>query len=285
MAADPKLLAGVPLFQFLDEHERASLAANVDELKFSAGEIIFNAGDPGDAMYVVVSGELEIYFKDATGVKIVLETPGPGEFFGELALLDAGSRTAHAQAVTELTALRIDQQDLDQLITKYPHAARDLLRAMGRRMRVTAQLLRQTASRNVNVIEEKERTVVEKAADWVAQFSGSIPFLVLHVVWFAGWIIWNEVAAEAIRFDPFPYGLLTMTVSLEAIILSTLVLLSQNRQIEKDKVRADIEYEVNLKAELEVMQLHEKVDRLNESVLARLAALEKQLNGARRGPT
>lgn len=284
MAADPKLLAGVPLFQFLDEHERASLAANVDELKFPAGQIIFNAGEPGEAMYVVVSGELEIYFKDATGVKIVLETPGPGEFFGELALLDEGSRTANAQAVTEVTALRVDQQDLDQLITKYPHAARDLLRAMGRRMRVTARLLRQTASRNVNVIEDKERTVVEKAADWIAQFSGSIPFLVLHVIWFAGWIIWNEVAAEAIRFDPFPYGLLTMTVSLEAIILSTLVLLSQNRQIEKDKVRADIEYEVNLKAELEVMQLHEKVDRLNESVLARLATLEKQLDGARRGP-
>jgi uncharacterized membrane protein len=282
MAADPELLAGVPLFQFLDANERADLANNVDEVRFAAGQEIFHAGDPGEAMYVVVSGDVEIYFKDATGVKVVLESPGPGEFFGELSLLDEGSRTANAVAATDVNALRVDQHDLDVLVQHHPQAAMDLLRAMGRRMRVTAKLLRQTASRNVNVIEEKDRTVVEKAADWIAAFSGSIPFLALHVIWFAIWIGWNVAAPTEQRFDQFPFGLLTMCVSLEAIILSVFVLLSQNRQIEKDKVRADIEYEVNLKAELEVMQLHEKVDRLNESVLARLAALEKQLNGARR---
>lgn len=278
MAADPQLLAGVPLFQFLDEHERADLANSVEEIHFPADHIIFNAGDPGDCLYIIHKGEVEIYFKDATGVKIVLETPGPGEFFGELSLLDNGSRTANALARTEISALRVDQQDLDQLFSRHPRAALDVLRAMGRRMRVNTQLLRQTASRNVNSIEEKERSPIEKAADWVAEFSGSITFLGLHLVWFAVWITWNMTVAPAQQFDPFPFGLLTMTVSLEAIILSTLVLLSQARQIEKDKVRADIEYEVNLKAELEIMQLHEKVDRLNEAVLARLAAIERSVS-------
>ncbi|MBL8044919.1 MAG: DUF1003 domain-containing protein [Anaerolineales bacterium] len=277
MAADPKLLAGVPLFQFLDEQERADLANSVEEVRFAGGHTIFNAGDPGDCLYIIHTGEVEIYFKDATGVRIVLETPGPGEFFGELSLLDNGSRTANALARTEISALRVDQQDLDQLFSQHPRAALDVLRAMGRRMRVNTQLLRQTASRNVNSIEEKERSPIEKAADWVAEFSGSITFLGLHIVWFAVWIVWNVVAPAAQQFDPFPFGLLTMTVSLEAIILSTLVLLSQARQIEKDKVRADIEYEVNLKAELEIMQLHEKVDRLNEAVLARLAAIERSV--------
>lgn len=275
MAANPELLAGVPLFQFLDEQERADLAKDVEELNFPAGHTIFNAGDPGDCLYIINTGEVEIYFKDATGVKIVLESPGPGEFFGELSLLDNGSRTANAQTTTEVSALRVDQQDLDHLFSTHPRAALDVLRAMGRRMRVNTQLLRNTASRNVNIIEQKDRTLIDKAADWIAAFSGSIPFLGLHILWFGVWIGWNSYAPENLQFDPNPFGLLTMTVSLEAIILSVFVLLSQNRQIEKDKVRADIEYEVNLKAELEIMQLHEKVDRLNESVLARLAAIEK----------
>ncbi len=279
MAADPALLTGVPLFQFLDDNERADLAANVEEVRFAAEEVIFNAGDPGDAMYVVVTGEVEIYFKDNTGTRIVLETATAGQFFGELSLLDLGSRTASAVAKHEVYALRVDQNDLDHLIRTYPNAAMDLLRSMGRRMRASAELLRHTASRNVNEEVEDKRTVIDKAADWIAAFSGSIPFLALHVLWFGSWVGWNSLAPEGLRFDPNPFGLLTMTVSLEAIILSVFVLLSQNRQIEKDKVRADIEYDVNLKAELEIMQLHEKVDRLTSDVLRRLAAIEKSVGG------
>jgi uncharacterized membrane protein len=282
MAADATLLAGVPLFQDLDEHERADLARGVEEMRFDAGRLIFNIGDPGDALYIVTEGKVEIFFKDATGNRIVLETPSQGEFFGELSLLDQGSRTANAVAVTEVSALRIDQDDLDALFRAHPHAALSVLKAMGRRVRHNTELLRQTASRNVNEEVEDKRTMIDKAADWIAAFSGSLAFLFIHVGIFAFWIAWNSLAPEASRFDPFPYGFLTMCVSLEAIILSVFVLLSQNRQIEKDKVRADIEYDVNLKAELEIMQLHEKVDRLNEAVLARLATIERAVNGTRK---
>ena len=282
MAADASLLAGVPLFQDLNEHERADLAGTVEEMQFGAGQTIFTVGDPGDAMYLVNAGEVEIFFKDATGNKIVLETPGQGEFFGELSLLDQGSRTANALAVTEVSALRIDQDDLDALFRAHPHAALSVLKAMGRRVRRNTELLRQTASRNVNEEVEDKRSMIDKAADWIAAFSGSLSFLFIHIGVFAFWIGWNSLVPESSRFDPFPYGFLTMCVSLEAIILSVFVLLSQNRQIEKDKVRADIEYDVNLKAELEIMQLHEKVDRLTEATLARLATIERSLNGARK---
>lgn len=282
MATDAALLAEVPLFQFLDEHERADLAASLDEVRFAAGQTIFAAGDPGEAMYVIRSGEVEIFFKDNTGNKIVLESATPGHFFGELSMLDHGSRTANALAVTEVEALRIDQQDLDQLVRSYPQASLDMLSAMGRRLRVTTELLRHTAARNVNEAVDEKHSLVDRAADWIAAFSGSLPFLGLHVLWFAAWIGWNTLAPEAGRFDPFPYGLLTMTVSLEAIILSVFVLLSQNRQIEKDRVRADVEYDVNLKAELEIMQLHEKMDRLTADTLRRLAAIEKAVGAARR---
>jgi len=147
---------------------------------------------------------------------------------------------------------------------------------MGRRLRVTGELLRRTATRNVNEMVEDRRTPAQKAADWFAASSGSIPFLLIHLVLFAAWILLNVEAVPGLRvFDPFPFGLLTMAVSLEAIVLSVLVLLSQNRQAAKDRVRADIEYDVNLKAELEVAELHEKLDHFTGQVLARLAGLER----------
>jgi uncharacterized membrane protein len=281
MATDSALLAEVPMFQLLDEAERADLAANLDELKFAAGQTIFRAGDPGDAMYVIRSGEVEMFFKDNTGNKIVLETSGPGHFFGELSLLDSGSRSASVMALTEVEALRVDRDDLNHLFRAHPGAAMDLLAAMGRRMRVTAELLRHTASRNVNQEIEDKRSVIDKAADWIAAFSGSIAFLFIHILIFAVWIGLNIIPGIP-QFDPFPFGLLTMSVSLEAIILSVFVLLSQNRQIEKDRVRSDVEYDVNLKAELEIMQLHEKIDHLNSDVLKRLALIEQAIRAEKR---
>jgi uncharacterized membrane protein len=156
-----------------------------------------------------------------------------------------------------------------------PAAALDLLAAMGSRLRQTTEKLRHTASRNANEEIADNRTTVQKVADWIAEFSGSIPFLLIHAVLFTLWIVWN--AFPKVAFDPYPYGLLTMCVSLEAIFLSVFVLLSQNRQAAKDHVRSDIEYDVNLKAELEVAQLHEKLDRLHSESLRRLRIIEDRL--------
>jgi len=153
-----------------------------------------------------------------------------------------------------------------------------------------AELLRHTASRNVNEEVEDRRTTVQKMADGIAAFSGSIEFLLLHVVFFFVWIILNvdwierfdsPLLARFTSFDPFPFGLLTMAVSLEAIVLSVFVLLSQHRQAVKERIRADIEYDVNLKAELEIAHLHEKVDHLNAELGRRLERIER---GVARGP-
>jgi CRP/FNR family cyclic AMP-dependent transcriptional regulator len=117
--------------------------------------------------------------------------------------------------------------------------------------------------------------VLQRIADWLAWFSGSMPFLITHTFWFIIWISLNTFILRDRAFDPFPFGLLTMIVSLEAIFLACFVLISQNRQAEKDKVRADIEYDVNIKAELEVAHLHEKADRIYEDMLNRFTRLEK----------
>ncbi len=279
MPADASLLEDVPFFKLLDSDERTALGAVLDEAIVKKGDTLFRFGDPGDSLYVVRKGEMELFVKDHTGEKIVLTLAQPGDMFGELSLLDNGPRTATALALEDTELLVLDRGDLLLFLRKKPDAALDMLTVMGQRMRQTGELLRGRVSRNANEEIEDKRTLVEKSADWIAEFSGSIPFLGLHVVVFAVWIIWNGQTLPNLKaFDEYPFGLLTMVVSLEAIILSVFVLLSQNRQVAKDRIRSDIEYEVNLKAELEVAHLHEKVDHLHAELMERLHRLEKLFN-------
>jgi uncharacterized membrane protein len=278
MGADPQLLTEVPIFSLLDEQERAILAERIETVTFAAGTSLFQRGDPGDSLYVVRSGEVEIFFKNDTGERIVLEVATAGHFFGEISLLDGGARTASAVATKDVEVVVVDRGDLAELIRLQPGAAMELLAATGRRLRETNEKLRHTASRNVNEETTDNRTAVMKAADWISEFSGSLEFLFIHIVLFFVWIVLNSGPLSRLpfgSFDPFPYGLLTMCVSLEAIILSVFVLLSQNRQVARDRVRNDIEYDVNLKAELEIAHLHEKFDHLHAEVLGRLSNIEK----------
>jgi len=278
MCPEADLLKEVPLFQLLDENERTELAAQLDVVGFAAGELIFNYGDPGDAIYVISSGEVEVFFKNDTGERIVLELATRGDFFGELSMLDDGTRSASVMATQETHALRLDRDDLEKFLSLRPHAAMDIITAMGRRHRETVERLRHTATRNVNEELEDHRTLVQKSADWIAGFAGSIPFLLIHVALFAFWLTVNWIHIPGVpQFDPYPFGFLTLAVSLEAIFLSVFVLLSQNRQAAKDRVHADIEYDVNLKAELEIAHLHEKIDRLTGDVLVRLDRVHRLL--------
>lgn len=278
MATAAEILSRVPFFALLDDNERAVLAERVELVSFTAGQTVFAYGDPGDSMYVLTSGAVELSVKTKTGEKLILETPREGDFFGEISLLDAGARTATAVAIADTEAIEVDRGDLDELFRLKPAAALDLLSATGRRLRQTALLLRNAATRNVNEEVDDHRTRIMKMADWISDFSGSLPFLFIHLGIFFFWIILNLGLFTFGNFDPFPFGLLTMVVSLEAIILSVFVLLSQNRQVERERVRSDIEYDINLKAELQIQHLHEKFDKLNEQMLSRLTRIEKSVS-------
>jgi uncharacterized membrane protein len=255
----------------------------VDYKKVPAGETLFQAGQPGESLFIVRSGEIELYIKDTAGQKIVLTIASAGDMFGELSLLDSGPRTATAIALLDTELLVLDRDDLLLLFQRKPDAALHMLAAMSRMTRKADELLRTRVSRNVNEEVVLHTTPLQRIADWIAWFSGSMPFLLLNFIWFITWIALNTLilpvdpATGERGFDPFPFGLLTMIVSLEAIFLSCFVLISQNRQTEKDRVRSDIEYEVNIKAELEVAHLHEKTDRIYEEMLARFNSLEKSL--------
>ncbi len=291
-------IAEVPLFSLLDEQERIALAERVDLVKMPAGQVIFSYGDPGDSMYIIRAGRVEISFKNDTGEKIVVETVGAGAFFGEISLLDNGPRTATATVTEDLDAILVDRGDLDELMRLKPATAMDLLSATGKRLRETSKLLRHTASRNVNEEEEDKRSTVMKVADWISDFSGSLPFLFMHLSFFFVWIVLNVAPLSNVvigeqhpdplhagkmvggfhlgGFDPFPFGLLTMAVSLEAIVLSVFVLLSQNRQVARDRFRNDIEFGINLKAELQIAHMHTKIDEMHAEILKRLEQLEKK---------
>ncbi|HEY6893212.1 MAG TPA: DUF1003 domain-containing protein [Rhodanobacteraceae bacterium] len=277
MPCEATMLAEVELFEHLNDDDRANLAEAIDVRELAAGDTLFKAGEPGEALYVVRSGEVELFIKDTAGQRIALALVGAGEMFGELALLDRGPRTATAVAMSDTELLELDRDDLLLLFQRSPAAALRLLAAMGRMTRKADELLKTRVSRNVNEEVEEHTTWLQRTVDWISWFSGSMWFLAFTAIWFTAWIVVNMVPLGVPQFDPYPFGLLTMITSLEAIFLSCFVLISQNRQAEKDRVRSDIEYEVNIKAELEVAHLHEKTDRIYAEMLEHFIRIEKTI--------
>ncbi|HUS19721.1 MAG TPA: DUF1003 domain-containing protein [Terriglobales bacterium] len=279
MPCDLDILRELMLFEFLEETDLQQLSSVIETVALKDGEVLFESGDPGDSLFVVQSGEMEIFTTDTAGQRIVLANPTRDDIFGELALLDSGPRSATAKAKEDTMLLVLDREHLLFLIRKRPEAALKMLAGVGAMTRKADELLRTRVARNANEVIEIRSTTLTKVADLIAEFSGSMPFLMVNGLWFAVWIVINTLPMGLPQFDPYPFGLLTMIVSLEAIFLSCFVLISQNRQAEKDHLRSDIEYDVNIKAELEIQHLHEKSDRMNENLLARLDRMEKLLAG------
>jgi uncharacterized membrane protein len=281
MPVDPALLGGVALFRSMDDDERRALAAVMELREVDTGEVVFQQGEDGDSLLCVVDGQLDTLVKDIAGQEIVLAAVGPGDAVGEMSMLDGRPRSATVRCTEHARLLVLERDDLLAVLPRSPHMALDMMGHMAARARKVDELLRSRVSRNVNEEVAGRRTAVERVADAIAAFAGSITFLMLHAAWFAAWVGWNTLRPGG--FDPYPFGLLTMVVSLEAIFLSVFVLLSQSRQAAKDRVRADVEYEVNVKAELEVAALHEKMDRLHEQIVDRLRRMSTAVEARRSG--
>jgi uncharacterized membrane protein len=282
MAVNPDILLDIKFFELLDEDDRRLLASVVDHAVLRQEDILFEKGDPGESLFIVCCGQMELFIRSVTGERIVLTVAEHGDLFGELALRERDARTATAVALEDSELIIMTRENLLVFLQRKPDAALDIIAAFGGIVRKADELLRTRVSRNVNEEVEDTMTPFQRLADWISWFSGSMPFLGLNLLWFGIWIIVNSFDVGVPRFDPYPFGLLTMIVSLEAIFLSIFVLISQNRQAEKDRVRANIDYQVNVKAELEVGELHEKTDRLQEKMLENFARLEKIIaNGVR----
>jgi CRP/FNR family transcriptional regulator, cyclic AMP receptor protein len=286
MATTAGILAEVPLFSLMDEDERAALAERMESREFSKGETIFNHGDAGDSLMVLHRGRVQVYVESTEGVKIILGELEAGEIVGEVSLFDPGARSATAVAVEDTEMFILEHDDLWQVIQHKPHMAVDMLAIMGKRLRATDELLRTQVARNVNVEEEDRLTFGQRIADRVASFGGSWTFIITFGIVLLVWVGVNifltvrgmshGLKAEDSTFDPYPFILLNLFLSMLAALQAPVIMMSQNRQAAKDRLKADLDYEINLKAELEVAQLHHKVERMHEALTAHIAKLDKE---------
>jgi CRP-like cAMP-binding protein len=268
MTADNPLSA-IPLFSALDPGDRDALLASMTESTVRAQEPIFWIGDPGETLYVIVDGRVEITAPDEGGNHLTLDTLGPGGVFGEISLLDGGPRSATVRALSDVTLLALTRDAFHAVLREHPAVAIGVLHIMGARQRTSTAALRGLTNPNAAIGETT--TTWQKVSDVIASVAASHVFTLTHIVWFGSWVLLNVLASAgwipaALGFDPFPFGLLTLIVSLEAIFLSIFVLVSQNRSAERDRIRTDLDYQVNVKAHLAIMNVIERLDRIERSV-------------------
>jgi CRP/FNR family cyclic AMP-dependent transcriptional regulator len=274
MSATQDMIAEVPLFETMDEQERRALCQLLEVRRVDKGETVFHAGDVGDSFYIVRNGAVQVYIENYEGAKIVLRENNPGDVFGDVSMFDGGPRTATAVATEESELLFLDKEGLLELVKRQPHAALDLLAVMGKRLRTTNELLRTQVSRNLNVEEEDRMSFGERIADKVASFGGSWTFIISFALTMAAYMTLN-VALGKRAWDEYPFILLNLMLSTLAALQAPVIMMSQNRQSSKDRLKADLDYEVNLKAELEVAQLHSKVDRIYEEMQVQFDKLQR----------
>ena len=269
MPARPEMLEGVPFFQTLDGDERAAVAALMKEARFAAGLTVFREKEAGGVLYVIKAGKVELSVVGEDGAKVVVDVLQAGDFFGEMSLLDGGGRSTSAVALEDVEAYSLSREEFLGLLRRRSDVALDVMAALARRFRKTDELLRRKVP-NPNEVADEQETFGERVADGVARFGGSWAFIFSFAAVLLSWVAINTIlimGKEA--FDPYPFILLNLFLSMLAAIQAPVIMMSQNRQDARDRIRSELDYQVNLKAELEIMQLHDKFDRLREELLAR----------------
>jgi len=265
MTCRPEVLKSVPLFSLLDDDETAVLAGQVEMKSFAARERIYKAGDKDKQAYVKVSGRVSVTTVDEDQQEVVVGEPANGEFFGFAAMLEQTPHQTTAIALEETVCLEISRDDIEVLLQKKPQAGMDLLTSLGRQFHATQQLVRGRASRNPNEIIEKESTWGEKIADAVAGFGGSWTFIISFAVVLIIYTLIN-ILLSGKAWDPYPFILLNLFLSMLAAIQAPVIMMSQNRQDTKDRLRGELDFDVNRRAESEIMGLSRKLNLLDEKL-------------------
>jgi CRP/FNR family transcriptional regulator, cyclic AMP receptor protein len=265
MNCDPKLLKGVPLFSLLDDDETAVLASQVELKTFDARERIYKRGAPGGQAYVLVSGQVRVSTLDEEGQEVVVHEPAAGEFFGFASMLEQTPHQTNAIALEDSTCIEVDRNDITALLLQKPHAGMDLLTVLGRQIHAAQELARARANRNPNDIIEKEATLGERVADAVAGFGGSWTFISIFGITLAVYTLAN-ILLDKKAWDPYPFILLNLFLSMLAAIQAPVIMMSQNRQNTRDRLRSELDFDVNRRAELEIQGVAQKINALNDKI-------------------
>ncbi len=265
-------LRSVPLFRALDDNAAFDLCNLLTVREEPSGTPLFYRGDPGDAMYLIETGRVRISVKDADGHDATLAEFRDGEFFGEMAILDEQPRSADATIVADTRLAVLSRDDFRAFLHKNPDIALGMLTAMTYRLRRTDELLRHRVSRNVNEEEAARLTLADRAADVIAEFGGSWKFIGFSVGFFLLWVALNTWLLHDKGFDPFPYVLLNLVLGMIVGLQAPIIIMSQNRQGQKDRLRADLDYRVNLKNELLLSEVLQRLQEIETAVHSKEAA-------------
>ena len=270
-------LREVPLFSEMDEQDVAGIRAIMEEMKFKPGQVIIREGEPGDLFYVVTEGRAQVVIRDADGNELGLSEVGPGGFFGELSMLTNLPRSARVRALDDVTTLALGRDDFFEFLRTHAHAAIDVMVELGGRLHENDAIMRRMVSRNVNEVVQEKMTLGERVADRVADIIGSWRFIIIQSLLIVLWITLNVVAWIE-HWDPYPFILMNVMLSFQAAYSGPVIMMSQNRQSAKDRLAAEIDHQVNTKAELEINNLIRHVHELELSMEEKHAELKRLLS-------
>jgi uncharacterized membrane protein len=265
MPCDPIELKHVPLFSLLDDDEIAVLAAQVDMKTFAARQRIYKIGDPGMHAYVMLSGNVQVTTVDQDHQEVLVDQPGHGQFFGFASMLDQTPHQTNAVAMEKTICVEISRNDIAILLQRKPMAGMDMLTVLGHQFHASQQLVRIRASRNPNEIIEEKYTFGEHIADGVASFGGSWTFIIVFGIVLVAWTAAN-VLLRGRAWDPYPFILLNLFLSMLAAIQAPVIMMSQNRQDKKDRLRSELDFDVNRRAESEIQNLSRKLNMMTDQL-------------------
>ena len=265
MPCNPSILREVPLFALLDEDETAVLAKEVEIKQFAPRQRIYKMREPGGKAYVMVSGSVRITTVDEDNQEVVVDQPAHGEFFGFASMLEQTPHQTTAVAQEETVCLEVDRHDIEILLHRKPMAGMDMLAVLGKQFHGSQRLIRVRAARNPNQVIEEEETLGERVADRVASFGGSWTFILTFVLILFSYSITSTFAGRH-SWDPYPFILLNLFLSMLAAVQAPIIMMSQNRQDKKDRLRSELDFEVNRRAEAEIQGLARKMNLLGEKI-------------------
>jgi uncharacterized membrane protein len=275
-------LRSVPLFASLDDMAARHLRSLLLVRDIKTNTTIFNAGDRGDSLCLIESGRVRISVTDEDGKQVILAELATGDFFGEMALVDDKPRSADATVIDDARLAVLSRDDFLSFVRGNPDVAVEMISAVSHRLRRTDELLRQRVSRNINEEDEAQQTVAARMADLIAEFGGSWKFIGASVMLLISWMIINTWLLRQAAFDPSPYILLNLVLGIMGGLQAPIILMSQNRQSDKDRLRSDLDYRVNLKNELALTELMRRFDLLeNERLPLLFEAQNARLLGTR----
>jgi CRP/FNR family cyclic AMP-dependent transcriptional regulator len=279
MGCSPETLRSVPLFSLFDEDEICVLANEVEIRDFAPRQRIYKLGDNSGRAYVMVSGKVRVTIFDEDHQEVVVDEPMHGEFFGFASMLEQTPHQTNAIALEQTRCLEVDRHDIQVLMERKPHAGMDMLTVLGRQFHAAQQLVRLRANRNPNEVIEADMTFGERIADAVAGFGGSWTFIISFGVAIVGYTAANQILGKG-AWDPYPFILLNLFLSMLAAIQAPVIMMSQNRQDTKDRLRGELDYDVNRRSEKEIQNVTQKISMLDDKIDDITELLRNKFEGA-----